>query len=185
MRKLARLCTLAFALPVAVQADAATLVLTATVVDGYDLSCTARSTCTARYLRADEKVTPFTLTGEGQYPYGSGVFTEASGDTFRVDFMGLEGVTRVSYDRDYGSSFSSLLIERCCGRVESGQYAFDARGRYTQSGRFLTVAVTSVTLDGQEIGVFVPEPSTWLMLVLGFGITGAALRSRRRTLALA
>jgi hypothetical protein len=38
----------------------------------------------------------------------------------------------------------------------------------------------SFTLDNVTIGAAVPEPTTWAMLMLGFGAVGAVLRSRRR-----
>ena len=34
---------------------------------------------------------------------------------------------------------------------------------------------------GYDLGV--PEPSSWAMLIAGFGLTGAAMRRRRRTVA--
>lgn len=37
-----------------------------------------------------------------------------------------------------------------------------------------------ITLTGADIGGVVPEPSTWALLILGFGAVGGALRSRKR-----
>jgi hypothetical protein len=39
-------------------------------------------------------------------------------------------------------------------------------------------------LDASSITITeVPEPSTWVLMLTGFGLGGAALRSRRRALA--
>lgn len=37
----------------------------------------------------------------------------------------------------------------------------------------------SVVADGGGIGAAVPEPATWAMLVIGFGMVGVSVRSRR------
>jgi choice-of-anchor C domain-containing protein len=38
-------------------------------------------------------------------------------------------------------------------------------------------------LDNVSISGAVPEPATWAMMILGFGVVGASLRTRRRALA--
>ncbi|MBY9061427.1 PEPxxWA-CTERM sorting domain-containing protein [Sphingomonas yunnanensis] len=37
----------------------------------------------------------------------------------------------------------------------------------------------TLTYDYTPFGAAVPEPSTWAMMVLGFGLAGAAIRRRR------
>ena len=44
--------------------------------------------------------------------------------------------------------------------------------------------IDDVTLDGMISGA-VPEPSTWAMLIVGMGLVGGTMRSRRRNAALA
>lgn len=60
-------------------------------------------------------------------------------------------------------------------------------GVIPRGGRFVD-SNFAITLDGQPflaaidasfIGTYVPEPATWAMMVLGFGLGGAALRRRR------
>ncbi len=46
-----------------------------------------------------------------------------------------------------------------------------------------SVYADNFTFDGPGGGI--PEPATWALMVFGFGITGAAMRSRRRAVALA
>lgn len=51
-------------------------------------------------------------------------------------------------------------------------------GFATSGGVVRLVTNTSLTFTAQPFGA-VPEPATWSMMVLGFGIIGAALRRRR------
>jgi hypothetical protein len=46
-------------------------------------------------------------------------------------------------------------------------------------------AANHLVLDDIALGVAVPEPATWAMMLLGFGALGFTLRRRRRSLALA
>ena len=41
----------------------------------------------------------------------------------------------------------------------------------------------AISLSGDPIAGAVPEPASWAMLIAGFGLTGAAMRRRRRALA--
>ena len=45
------------------------------------------------------------------------------------------------------------------------------------------IGITNITLEGANtFPQAVPEPSSWAMLVAGFGLAGAALRRRERRL---
>jgi hypothetical protein len=50
-------------------------------------------------------------------------------------------------------------------------------------GNNLALAWSSVTFSVTDTAV--PEPSTWALMILGFGSVGTMLRSRRRRLAFA
>jgi hypothetical protein len=54
-----------------------------------------------------------------------------------------------------------------------------ARGGNTNEG-----TIFSITGSGFDTGA-VPEPASWAMLIAGFGLTGAAMRRRRVTAAVA
>jgi hypothetical protein len=54
---------------------------------------------------------------------------------------------------------------------------------YPQNGQPITFRVGSAGLTSEAAGS-VPEPAAWILMILGFGAAGAALR-RRRTIALA
>jgi hypothetical protein len=45
--------------------------------------------------------------------------------------------------------------------------------------------LTEFWIDDLQIGTAVPEPSSWAMLILGFGVAGGALRRRKRLVAIA
>lgn len=65
-------------------------------------------------------------------------------------------------------------------------------GYFTGTGSPMDLNFTSV-IDSQNGSVFldavsiaaVPEASTWLMMIFGFGLAGAAIRRRKRALAIA
>jgi len=62
-------------------------------------------------------------------------------------------------------------------------YGDTGRVTYQISGSTLTNAAFSSSqnsMEIDEIAVAVPEPATWAMLLLGFGIAGSALRRSRR-----
>ncbi len=78
----------------------------------------------------------------------------------------LGGGFLTNQNGDYG-----FLVEVSKARLEFAQYiALDGRGEYySQTG--------SVRVSG------VPEPTTWLLMIAGFGLTGATFRSRRTVVA--
>jgi hypothetical protein len=96
------------------------------------------------------------------------------------------GVTTGSYDAtfDYllASTYNPAFITANGGTV-AGAFAALFNGLNSQTS-YLNVHTT--LFPGGEIRGFltaVPEPSTWAMLIIGFGGIGAALRRRRLALA--
>lgn len=67
------------------------------------------------------------------------------------------------------------LVTGGTGRFLSASGAFDSSGLLTFPGGRPTVAQT---FSGRLSLPAVPEPATWLMLIVGFGAVGAGLRSR-------
>ena len=58
--------------------------------------------------------------------------------------------------------------------------AFDAIG-FNTSQDLLTYSKSTAQIAFES--TFVPEPASWAMLIAGFGLTGAAMRRRRVTVA--
>lgn len=72
--------------------------------------------------------------------------------------------------------------------LNPGARGLESNDRISFSGNTLNVEFLRASSPGDYVRVLtasaVPEPSTWMMLILGFGLIGAALRSeksRRRT----
>ena len=57
-------------------------------------------------------------------------------------------------------------------------YAFHVSRGPSGFGRAPYFGIDGVSLVQQQVGA-VPEPSTWAMMLLGFGLTGFALRRNR------
>ena len=108
---------------------------------------------------------------------------------------------------DYGSAdlYNSFVFHLSNGTTETytGQQVIDAgavangnqespltNGRLTfgtGGGIYITsvdLTSTSAALEADNLGVIaaVPEPATWGMMLLGFGVMGVSLRRRRRSL---
>lgn len=60
-----------------------------------------------------------------------------------------------------------------------GQLKFTELGPSNQQGNILD----DVQLDQRRIGIGIPEPSAWALMILGFGATGAMMRRRRHAIA--
>lgn len=80
--------------------------------------------------------------------------------------------------------------------VQSGQAVFDLSGLAGQVVDLRFQFASDYALVGRGVQIdnllvtgtlpsAVPEPATWAMMIMGFGLAGGAIRSRRRRLALA
>jgi hypothetical protein len=90
--------------------------------------------------------------------YGSGDY-----NGYRLDF---EGLTIKSLTLNQSSTFTPLDFS-----FNGSSVFFNVQGQTANNG--------SAFFD-VEVGAPVPEPSTWAMMLLGFGFVGGAMRSRRR-----
>jgi len=112
----------------------------------------------------------------GPTSWGSGFFWEAdsaAGDLFGVDSF-------------YGYPRISLPILYHSGAALSGSAGFSGRtlawlglnkGQYVYTAGTQTVTV-NIGVDSDAGAV--PEPATWVMMIMGFGATGGALRRRQK-----
>lgn len=125
------------------------------------------------------KATAFTVATSGSYSFlmtGAGAW-----DTFLIlyspSFIPATGLVNAQIANDDFPSIgvsgftTSLLAGTSYIAVTTG-FGNDDVGEYR--------------LEINQVGAgAVPEPSTWAMIIAGFGIVGGALRRRRRTLAIA
>jgi hypothetical protein len=95
----------------------------------------------------------------------------------------LDGVTLATID--FGK-IASLGTERdtlrFTGSLTAGTHMLSllaTRPFAAAGGDVTNQYITNVSLDG--VAAVVPEPATWSMMMLGFGLTAATLRYRRRT----
>lgn len=86
-------------------------------------------------------------------------------------------------DIDAGG-FRNLSLSYESTSALSGPLRF--RFRVTdETSVYTQVNFDNVALDVTQISSAVPEPATWAMMIVGFGLAGGALRNRRRPFALA
>jgi hypothetical protein len=68
----------------------------------------------------------------------------------------------------------------------AGDYQFGCGaqcGSTAQWASLNSAGFVTLSLNDGDVGGVVPEPATWAMMLLGFGMTGAAMRYRRRSTA--
>lgn len=172
------------------------------VTDGFETSPTGKTTDYKNGYRGDG----FTVTGSGRYligvdpanyptyyDWGSGdVMSYRAGGTATFTFdapvnsFGLDLMTFVNFGRD---------VEV---KVDGVTYVISTANRPNRTffGLVSDKAFSSFTITSRSaLGLFdnlsygsfsaVPEPSTWAMLIAGFGSVGAMMRRSRRRLAVA
>ena len=129
---------------------------------------------------------------------GSGIAT--------FNFAGSPGGGLSQLGLDYGSAdlYNSFILHLSnnttetytgqqvidIGAADGNQSASNTNGRLTfktDPGIFITsfdLTSTSAALEADNLGVIsaVPEPSTWGLMLFGFGAMGMSLRRRRRSL---
>ena len=99
-----------------------------------------------------------------------------------IDLVGDEAHGNLSFRKSYDlaaavtglgvSQFRYLRIDGTAGGAIGGTNDFDLD----------SVAAINY-IDTTPVGPGVPEPATWAMMILGFGMAGGAMRRRRRMIA--
>jgi hypothetical protein len=112
------------------------------------------------------------------------MFTRAGGLGIGLVSVLLDGVTMASYD--FGDVATATTLRSTLGfttNLSSGTHTVSL-----QATRLFAPArgVASQYFDNVSLNVTaVPEPATWAIMTLGFGMMGASLRYRRRSVKLA
>lgn len=142
-------------------------------------------------------------TGEGAPPeyanFGSSSYLSVlGGGSATINF----GVNTTSFQFDWGSidSYNQLVIVSNKGTLtvvpgsitfpnaaNGDQHALGTNGLFTVTGddgeKFTSITLksgsNSFEIDNLAVIGGVPEPTTWAMLIVGFGMIGASMRRRR------
>lgn len=132
----------------------------------------------------------------GNNGIAAGAFTDTF--TFTLPINGIGSGTVTTSASIFGSAndldFTSVLVNNVVAPItRSSQNLFESAGVNSvaiTAGVLNTITVTGVSRGNGAYGgqatfiptvtSAVPEPSTWAMLLVGFGMTGVAMRYRRR-----
>ena len=112
-------------------------------------------------------------TSAYDFTYAGGAFDLVSFDIIFAE--GSIGAYLEGFDEN-GKLFNSLFV------TDFGTIPIDGfDGLYTLRISSFGEFFDHISIDNLEISTPVPEPGTWLTMLLGFGLAGAALRRRRFT----
>ncbi len=139
-------------------------------------------------VTAQDAIMRFTAATAGQYTL--------NGNFIRLDSTltpngGQDGIL-ASIFRVSGSAYSSLYSNTLVGAQNSSiafaglsttlaagdhlEFVVNRRSAFNTDGTGLQATITTNAIQSA-----VPEPATWAMMLLGFGVIGSALRRRRTT----
>ena len=112
-------------------------------------------------------------TSAYDFTYAGGAFDVVGFDIVFAEDIGSIGAFLEGFDEN-GKLLNSLFVTNFGAIPLTGfddLYTF----RITSFGEFFD----HFSIDNVEISTPVPEPGTWLTMLLGFGLAGAALRRRK------
>ena len=115
--------------------------------------------------------------GSGVVPYYDGLFTYAFTDGATL-FGSYGGTLTNSGATGQLSNLQSLSVTGGTGRFVGATGAFQGTGTIIfAAGK---PPLSSLKFSGEINAPGIPEPTTWALLILGFGLTGSTLRSQKR-----
>jgi hypothetical protein len=127
-------------------------------------------------------------TGLGNFSdsgIASGTFTDTLTFTTSATGESSASITITAFTRYFSSFTATLNGTALTGSVSSGAQTFSVDIASLAAGT-QTLVISGISKGGAgyggNISAPVPEPSTWALSILGFGLIGGMLRSRRRTL---
>lgn len=137
----------------------------------------------------------FTGQGSGTFDLTRLTFVSNSGATFgsvefRVFGLGSGGDATIALTDNAGMVFS-FTTDALRDQFGSAADRFAFQGIDNQSIASVSITSASGFQDLRQLRLSsaavtaVPEPATWAMLILGFGMVGGAVRSRKQTRTLA
>ncbi len=137
-------------------------------------------------------------------PYDTNYLSVLGGGGVSIDFSALTSLPVRSFEFDWGStdSFNTLTIHSNMGDIvlvpgtssfpnlaDGNQVIpgtnglFEVVGSAGQVFTGMTLQSSSNSFEIDDLAIPVPEPATWAMMIVGMGLMGVALRSRRAALA--
>lgn len=116
--------------------------------------------------------------------------TDLRGQTcFLWDGYNNVSCTSLTFIQDYFDEDGGIYTDRLFVEADTGSYAISqglvlSRGSFSRNGDYAGTNGLKLTVAG--VGstppvAAVPEPATWALMLAGFGLTGAAMRRRRRS----
>jgi PEP-CTERM motif len=124
-----------------------------------------------------------TILGGGNYTLNFGTtgvqvlsFLVGTLDSYNSVTLNFKNAGAVTLN---GAAIINNVGEGAGGAIANGgRVTYDFGG--TDSLLGVTFASSQAAFEIDQIAVAVPEPATWAMMICGFGLAGAQLRSRRR-----
>ncbi len=139
-------------------------------------------------------------------PYDTNYLSVLGGGGVSIDFSALTSIAVHAFEFDWGSidNYNTLTIHSNMGdlvivpgtssfpNLADGNQVipgtnglFQVVGSAGQVFTGITLQSTGNSFEIDNLAVPVPEPATWAMMIVGMGLMGVALRSRRQALATA
>jgi hypothetical protein len=110
--------------------------------------------------------------------YKNGTALEAQAVTQAGNIIFLDGTafggTNHLLHFDLAGPLQNGFVNSLAGTINATQWGYNA-----PYGRVIYNFTLDLTGTGQIIGATVPEPSTWLLMILGIGMVGASARRRQ------
>lgn len=118
---------------------------------------------------------------------GSATISLGSVSAFQFDWGSIDSYNTLSIASTGGpaiiipgSNFTNPANGNQISPGTNGLFTVTGTAGEMFTGITLTSSANSFEIDNLAVKSAVPEPTTWMMMILGFGIVGYSLRSRRR-----
>jgi hypothetical protein len=134
---------------------------------------------------ADNDIGTTAIANFGDAGIAKGTFTDTLKFTTAVSGDTSAAITITAYSKFFSAFSATLDGHALTGVLTNGAETFTIDISSLAAGlQTLVISGTSKGSAGYSgnIAAPVPEPSTWALSILGFGLIGGMLRSRRRTM---